>query len=227
MNWYVRGLQCYAIGTTALLGIMAIIAFRPPTARFDELTVQRITVVDSTGAPRIYIAGSFPPRRNVVAGLLFLNNDGEEAGGLTYRGHRGPDGTVSAGGVLTMDQYREDQVVVLGYQQAGVGKREGLTISDRPDTMGAALGTLYQVLDTFPPGPRRDSVQKVLLSRVPPEQLPARRVFVGRDTTRAAVVVLSDRTGAARLRLGVDSLGQASIAFLDGKGKVVRTITGR
>lgn len=227
MNWYVRGLQCYAIGTTALLGVVGIMAFRAPTMRLDELTVKRITVVDSTGAPRIYIAGSFPPRRNVMAGLLFVNNDGGEAGGLTYRGHRGPDGNVSAGGTLTMDQYREDQVVVLGYQQTGVAKREGLTISDRPDTMGPALTTVYQVLDTFPSGPRRDSVQKALLARVPPEQLAARRVFVGRDTTRAAVVVLSDRSGAARLRLGVDSLGQASIAFLDAKGKVVRTITGQ
>ena len=125
-----------------------------------------------------------------------------------------------------MDQYNSDQVVALNYAQTGLVKREGLTISDRPDTMGAALAMVYQVLDTFPPGPRRDSVQRALLARVPVEQRAARRVFVGRDTARAAVLVLSDRLGAPRLQLAVDSLGRASIVFLDAHGKPTRTIRG-
>jgi hypothetical protein len=51
-------------------------------------------------------------------------------------------------------------------------------------------------------------------------------VFVGRDSAKAAVVNLSDRAGRTRLRLVVDSLGNAGILFLDANGKVVRTIPG-
>lgn len=188
--------------------------------------MRRIEVVDSAGRVRAELAGSFPPRRTALAGLLFHNEDGVEAGGLVYRGRRSADGRVSASGTLTMDQYGEDQVVVLAYDQDGVRKRQGLTISDRPDTMGPELRELYRVLDPMPQGPRRDSVQRVLLARVPVGQLPARRVFVGRDTGRAAVVSLADRRGAPRLRLAVDALGHASIQFLGEHGEVTRTITG-
>ncbi len=228
MPWHVRALQCYAIGTTALLGVVALTAFREGrrTLALDALTVGHINVIDSTGRVRVEIAASFPPRRRDVAGLLFIDNDGIEAGGLTYRGHRDAEGHVAAGGILTMDQYNSDQVVALQYAQSGLMKREGLTISDRPDTMGAALAMVYQVLDTFPPGSRRDSVQKALLARVPVEQRTARRVFVGRDTARTAVLLLSDRNGMPRLQLAVDSLGQASIVFLDAQGRPTRTIRG-
>ena len=227
MTWQLRALQCYAIGTTALLGVVVLAAFRPfaRAMQLDELTVQRVKVVDSSGRVRVELAASFPPRRTELAGLLFHNQDGGEAGGLVYRGRRLSDGRVTAAGTLTMDQYSEDQVVFLQYTQDGLRKQQGLVVSDRPDTLGPALRNLYRVLDTFPQSPRRDSVQRALLAQVPVEQLAARRVFVGRDTSRAAVLSLADRRGAPRLRLVVDSAGRASIVFLDSQGRVTRTIT--
>src|SRR5437899_2964845 len=112
MSWQLRALQYYAIGTTGLLATAALTAFRHSarTAQLDELTVNRIKIVDSTGQVRVEIAGSFPPRRTKLAGLLFHNQEGGEAGGLVYRGERRSDGRVTAGGTLTMDQYNEDQV---------------------------------------------------------------------------------------------------------------------
>ncbi|HZE09138.1 MAG TPA: hypothetical protein VE110_10340 [Gemmatimonadaceae bacterium] len=228
MTWQITALKYYAIGTTALLLVAVLAAFRASRGAMtvDDLTVRRINVVDSTGRVRVILAGSFPPRRTNLAGLLFTNQDGGEAGGLVYRGHRSPDGRVSAAGTITMDQYKEDQVVVLQYDQDGLRKQQGLVVSDRPDTLGPALRNLYRVLDTFPSGPRRDSVQRALLAQVPTEQLPARRVFVGRDTTDAAVLNLSDRRGNPRIRLIVDSLGTGSIVFLDSHGQIVRKIDG-
>ncbi len=52
----------------------------------------------------------------------------------------------------------------------------------------------------------------------------APRVYVGRDTTKAAVVDLKDRLGRSRLRLLVDSLGAARIEFLDTAGSVTHQI---
>jgi hypothetical protein len=211
-----------------VLALAILGAFRrdPRSLDLDQLTVRHINIVDSTGQVRVMLAGSFPPRRTETAGLLFINNDGIEAGGLTYRGHQAKGDQIAAGSILTMDQYNEDQIVALQYSQRGLQKQQGLTFSDRPDTMGPALRTLYSVLDTFPSGPKRDSVRLALIAKVPPDQLWARRVFVGRDTTRTAVVNLADRTGVPRLRLSVDSLGNASITFLDAHGHVTRQITG-
>jgi hypothetical protein len=219
--------QLYTIASTAALFILAFSAFRRSGEKLevDELTVRSIQVVDSTGRVRMHIAGTFPPRRNDLAGILFVDNDGVEAGGLVYRGHK-QNGHVAAGGTLTMDQYNEDQVVALQYNQDGTKKVVGLTFADRPDSIGPQLGELYHVLDPMPESPRRDSIAKALLAKLPLDQRAARRVFVGRDSAKAAVVNLSDRAGRTRLRLVVDSLGNAGILFLDANGKVVRTISG-
>jgi hypothetical protein len=219
--------QLYTVASTSALFILALSAFRRSGERvqFDDLTVRSIHVVDSTGRVRLEIAGTFPPRRNDLAGILFVNNDGGEAGGLVYRGRK-QGGHVAAGGTLTMDQYNEDQVVSLQYNQDGAKKVVGLTFADRPDSIGPELGELYRVLDPMPESPRRDSIAKALMAKVPLDQRAARRVFVGRDSAKAAVVNLSDRAGRPRLRLMVDSLGNASILFLDAGGNVVRTIPG-
>jgi hypothetical protein len=219
--------QLYTVASTAALFILVFSAFRRSGEKLevDELTVRSIQVVDSTGRVRMHIAGTFPPRRNDLAGILFVDNDGVEAGGLVYRGHK-QNGHVAAGGTLTMDQYNEDQVVALQYNQDGAKKVVGLTFADRPDSIGPQLGELYHVLDPMPESPRRDSIAKALLAKLPLDQRAARRVFVGRDSAKAAVVNLSDRAGRTRLRLVVDSLGNAGILFLDANGKVVRTIPG-
>lgn len=217
--------QIYAVASTSALFVLALSAFRHADDRLqlDELTVRSIYVVDSTGRVRLQIAGTFPPRRKDLAGILFVNNDGGEAGGLVYRGHR-QDGRVSAGGTLTMDQYNEDQVVSLQYNQDGAKKIVGLTVADRPDSIGRELGELYRVLDPMPQSPKRDSIEKALIAKVPLDQRAARRVFVGRDSAKAAVVNLADRAGNPRLRLVVDSLGNPSIMFLSATGRVIRTV---
>jgi hypothetical protein len=90
--------------------------------------------------------------------------------------------------------------------------------------MGKELSELYRILDPMPESPRRDSIARALVAALPENQRAARRVFVGRDTSKAAVLTLSDPNGAARLQLKVDSAGRASIIFLDAAGHIVRTI---
>ena len=220
-----RLLHLYSIASTTTLFVLFLSgsAHSGRAGPGEVLTVSRINVVDSTGQVRLIIAGSFPPRRNELAGILFMNNEGGEAGGLVYRG-RMKDGKPSAGATLTMDQFHEDQVVALQYDHNGTSKRLGLTIAERPDTMGPELAELYRVLDPMPESPRRDSIAKVLVARLPLDQRASRRVFVGRDSTRAAMVNLADRAGTTRLRIVVDSSGTPSILFMDAAGRVVKTI---
>jgi hypothetical protein len=66
---------------------------------------------------------------------------------------------------------------------------------------------------------RRAALEKLLGPRngVP---LRAARVYLGRDPAKSAVLNLSDPLGRPRLRLRVDSLGNASLEFLDANGAV-------
>lgn len=226
MEKQIRVLRYYVVISTVLLSVVSLAAFKRAGEKLevDEVTARRVNLVDSAGHVRITIEGSLPGRRSALAGLLFHDSNGTEAGGLVYRGEK-TNGKISAGATLTMDQYDDDQIVALQYNQQGSTRSQGLTFQDRPDSLGPVVLHYYHILDRMTEGPARDSVIRELVAKAPPGQLAARRVFVGRDTSKTAVINLSDRSGVARLRLAVDSLGNPAISFLDSTGKVVRTIT--
>ena len=56
---------------------------------------------------------------------------------------------------------------------------------------------------------------------VPPR---ATRVYLGKDPSKSAVLTLADPNGNPRIRLRVDSLGNASLEFLDASGKVTAKV---
>jgi hypothetical protein len=225
INRKIRALKYYFIAAVIFSIILIVSGFIQvgKIKKFRELTVEKINVVDDNGNIRVILAGNFPPRRTELAGLLFINQEGTEAGGLVYTGQM-VDGVVSAGAALTMDQYNNDQIVVLRYDEENGQRKHGLTIADRPDKLSPEVLAAYSVLDTMAEGLRRDSIIHDLFSRIPPEELVARRLFVGRDVAKASVVELSDRKGNPRLRLSVDSLGNPAINFLDPDGKILKTI---
>lgn len=72
----------------------------------------------------------------------------------------------------------------------------------------------------MPEGPERAAALERW--RAPRDGVPlaAERVYLGRNVARAATLVLSDPDGRPRLRLAVDSLGDASVEFLDETGAV-------
>ncbi len=225
----VRFLKVYAITATLVFVVLIASAFTLQSGKqkFDEIDVARINVLDSTGKTRVILAGEFPKPRANLAGLIFNNEDGYEAGGLVYSGKRDKDGKIEEGSILTFDQYRADQIVALEYDRTGDRKRQGLTINDRPDKMSdhanALIKDMLAAMQGKPPA-EQESIRRDYLSRIPAREIVARRLFAGRDVEGASLVTLSDLDGKPRLRLKVDSLGEASITFLDPSGKAVRTI---
>jgi len=55
-----------------------------------------------------------------------FNQEGTESGALFYHGKRDKDGKIDAYSLLTMDQFKSDQIVVLQYDHTGDQKRYGL-----------------------------------------------------------------------------------------------------
>lgn len=223
-----KALKLYAVITT-LVAVWSIAAFRPlpRSQKFEEITAKRFLLIDSAGKGRVLIASDY--RTDNSAGLYFFNQEGTEAGAFAYNGRRRPDGTVDAYAVLTMDQFREDEVIRLAHNQSGKRKRHGLVISDMPDTVSdryqAALEELRRILPTAKTPEEANAMRQRVLDPIPGRERGARRLFVGRDYDGQSLITLSDRDGKPRLRLQVDTMGKASIVFLDEQGGVVRTIT--
>ena len=73
------------------------------------------------------------PDRADSAGMLFINDEGTEDGGLIYGG-ASVDGKPSSFSHLSFDQYDQDQTVVLGTELSPDGSRnEGITLNDAPE----------------------------------------------------------------------------------------------
>jgi len=241
-----RLLKAYAAGMTAVVGVLLLSAFmqagqgaQGQKVKFTEIDVERINVLEPNGNYRMVISNRarsigpifrgkpFGYPGGTRPGIIFFNDEGTENGGLTFRGRREPNGTFSSGVHLSFDQYEQDQVVYLQYQDNNGLRRMGLTVADRADV------SIYDVVQ------QRDSVMKMTdtvaraaaLRKVmgPRNGQPmfAQRAFFGRDPDKNAVVNLADAQGKTRLRLVVDSLGSASIEFLDASGAVLRRITDR
>jgi hypothetical protein len=224
----------------ALLVIVALSAFvrsRPgvPT-KFDEIDVERINVVEKDGKLRLVISNRerspgpiaygkpFGYPGGSRPGMIFFNDEGSENGGLTFDGKRGADGKFRSTVHLSFDQYNQDQVVVMQYSDENGVQKKGLTINDRANVPIVGMVSLMDSIRQMPAGPAKDTATKRFMEPLPGEPLAAQRLFIGRDPNKTALLVLSDKLGHPRLRLAVDSLGKASLDFLDESGKVARSI---
>jgi hypothetical protein len=241
----VRFLKRYAVISTLAFGVLALAAFRQgqtaqqaQKVKFTEIDVERINVVEPDGSYRLVIANRprsigpiykgkpFGYEGGGRPGMIFFNDEGTENGGLTFTGRRLPNGTFSSSLGMSFDQFDQDQVMTLRYDDNNGQRRLGLTFADRADV------NIYDwvmrrdsITKHVPAGAARDSAMKALVADPRPgEPLYAPRVYVGRDRAKSSLVTLSDRQGKARLRLAVDSLGAARIEFLDAEGKVTHSL---
>src|SRR5580704_1868133 len=83
-------------------------------ATFDQISVHRINFVEPDGTPRLIISdrAEFPgafmrgkeyprPDRRDAAGMLFMNDEASEMGGLIWAGLKEKDGTIQNHGHLS------------------------------------------------------------------------------------------------------------------------------
>lgn len=200
-------------------------------ARFDEITVERINVVEPDGRIRMVIANTprtpgpiergrpFGYPAGQRAGMIFYNDEQTENGGLIFSG-KTADSNTTAVGSLTFDQYDRDQTIALQYVEDGGRRRSGLAINDYPgDITNMAWDSQYTAIQAM-----TDSAAKAEAMATWREFRARNRVWIGRQFSGAAAVYLSDAAGHPRLKLAVDSAGSAVIEFLGDSGKVVRRI---
>ncbi len=146
----------------------------------EELNVERINIVSQEGKVRLVITcaerapdpvvnGQAFTRQGRSPGLIFYNADGDECGGLVFGGGRNGDRHTASSG-LFLDQFLQDQVVGLAYDDEDGRRSYGLRIWERPTAPV-----------TSPEG-----------------QGGVGRAFVGRTSDGEAAVILRDRQGRRR-----------------------------
>lgn len=228
----VRALRRYvALSTIVFAGLLlAAVTTERGTARFTEIDVERINVVEADGRYALVLANAarlpgpiirgeeYPADisggRVQASGMLFFNHEGTEAGGLTYGSAPAADGA-SAGGSFTIDRMNQDQVVQMAYQEGPGRVFAGVQVWDRPARHIDAL------LDAVMARRAGEIDEEEFMRRVQPEiEGSTPRVRVG-SANRTALLDMNDTQGRTRIRLVVDSLDVARLEFRDPEGRVV------
>ncbi len=232
-----RLLKGYAVVVTAFLATLSLAAFRQSAqkTRFTEIDVERINVVEPDGKLRmvisnrprsigpIYKGKPFGYVGGTRPGIIFFNDEGTENGGLTFTGQRRPDGSYEASSGFSFDQFDQDQILYFQYRDNNGQRRAGYTVADRVDANVANIWDMVAEQESIMKMTDSTARAAALLKWQEPRKgqpLFAERVYVGRDRSKAALINLSDLNGQPRLRLRVDSLGVASLEFLDAKGTI-------
>ena len=230
--WFLRA---YALAASMLLVVVAAAAFQqPPPQTFGEISVERINVVDRDGTLRMVISnkdrmhpgvmdGVTIERPRPVAGMLFFNDQGDEVGGLTYTG-AARDGSRQANAGIMFDQLKQDQTIGFSYSESNGRRTAGLQVWDRADAPLSDLIVKLNAANRIQDAAARAKAVAAVRAEAPPGP---RRVFVGKNAERTALVALSDAEGRARLTIAVDAAGNPRIEFLDEMGKVVARLPAK
>lgn len=237
----VRALKAYALVSSAVLVVLTLGAFRQPPpsaqaaqkAKFTELDVERINVVEPDGKLRmvisnrprsigpIYKGKPFGYEGGTRPGIIFFNDEGTENGGLTFEGKADGKGNYTAQSGFSFDQFNQDQILYFQYAEENGKRRTGFTIADRANVDIYDMVKERDSLLKLPAGATRDAAIKKWAEPRNGVPLMAQRIYVGKDVAKNAIVGLFDPQGRPRMRMMVDSSGTASLQFLDEKGAVV------
>jgi hypothetical protein len=228
-------LRVYALVTSLILIVLAAAAFRQAAPqKFGEISVERINVVDADGTLRMVISnknrmhpgvmdGVTIERPRPVAGMIFFNDQGDEVGGLTYSGQE-RDGARAAQAGVMFDQIKQDQTIGFSYSENNGRRTAGFQVWDRPESRLSELIKKMNDANKLTDTAAREAALAAIRATAEPGP---RRVFVGKNADKAALLSLADAQGRPRLTLTVDASGNPRIEFLDENGKVVARLPER
>ena len=204
-------------------------------SRFTEIDAERINIIGTNGKPVLVLAnrrlipgpamnGNDYPRsladgRELLSGMIFFNEQGDEVGGLIYNGIK-KDSGYSALGHLSFDQWKQNQVVALQYLDNGTSRRAGLRVWDRPTEITFDKQLDRSLRMTQSTGTEREAIRKEIEAARARGEFGNERLFVGSQDQTAQIQV-RDKLGRLRVRLYVDANDVARLEFLDETGKVM------
>ena len=227
----VRILEAYAVISLLVFGVLSVSAFVQTKQKYDEISVERLNVVEKNGQLRAVISNADrmpdpivdgkPFKTERPPGMIFYNGIGDECGGLLFGAVKGGDKYGAYSG-FSFDQYRQSQAVGLIYNDHNGSRQAGLSVWDRPETSIIELMQRREAVEKMAEGVEKEKAKNSLREA---ESSPT-RIFVGKSKEREAKVTLYDAKGTARINMIVDANGTPRLDFLDQSGKVTYSLPG-
>ena len=222
------GVLTIVFAVTVLCGFAAL-----RNQSFDQLTVHRINFVEPDGTPRLIISdrAEFPgafmrgkeyprPDRRDAAGMLFMNDEASEMGGLIWGGLKDKYGKIQNHFHLSFDQYEQDQIFAIDSGREDQDKFSAIRIGERGDyPIQEAYDASLQI-EKLPKDQQGAEWKKFFTTHTGD----ASRIYLGRSPDKSASLRIKDDQGRDRLVIRVDAEGNPVIQFLDGGGKVSKEI---
>ena len=222
-------LKIYSAGiTVVLLLLFGFILKLSRKTHFKEISVERINVVEKNGNLRLVLSnkerqhpgsinGKELPDRERAAGLIFFNSVGDECGGLIYDGD-----DKEAGLVLSVDKFRDDQVMQLQYMEDTKSKNRkyGIQLWDYPkENSFEERMKRFKELEKLK---NNDEIQKAYNKMKDDSLLMEDRLFLGKTFNKEIGLFIKDKNGNPRIKVYINDNNIPKIEFLDDKGNIIQ-----
>lgn len=228
-NKEIRFLKVYSgLLTVALLGTIFYVVSQSKEKNFKEITVERINIVESNGDLKLVISNSkrqHPgivngkplPERERQAGLIFFNSVGDECGGLVFDGN-----DKEAGLVLSVDKYRDDQVMQLQYIENTEqnARKYGMQFWDYPKE--DAYDERIKAFENYQKITDDKEKTEAYLKMKQEGLLPEDRMFVGKNMNEDLGLFINDKKGKPRIKIYIDSKNNPKIELLNEEGNIIK-----
>ncbi|MAG70606.1 MAG: hypothetical protein QF463_02830 [Vicinamibacterales bacterium] len=225
-----------ALSTVLLILLAACVWSERSHARVSVLDAERVNIVGTNGQPVLALSNrprlpgptmngtEYPAAvadgRDLVSGMIFFNEEGDEVGGLIFNGFPRDDGGHAAIAHLSFDQWKQNQVLALQCNDNGRTRGAGLNVWDRPTDVGMS-GQLERNLRMLSASDEeRAALRDEAAAARERGEYGVQRLFVG-SRDQAAQVQLHDTAGRLRAQLYVDANDVPRLEFLDESGTVV------
>lgn len=226
---FINGSLALSIFALSSYVLMSNLAKPANIAQFEEISVERINIIEKNGFNRMVLANSDKApgvdkfgkevfRSNEPRpGMIFYNDEGTENGGLIFRGKKEND-KVNHGLHMAFDRYNQDQTMMLQHIEQEDFMITGLTIMDRPNTdMDFELTNAFIRAEAAGDIALMNTLEKKFNEE---NKGAARRAFYG-TLNGNAQLRLHDAQGNNRIQLVVSKEGDAKLEFLDEQGNVI------
>jgi len=189
-----------------------------------ELTLERLRIVEPDGRLRLVVGNSSlgetvplrgrdvpHPGRTPAAGLLFVNDEGTECGGLVWSG-TGGDASVH----LSFDSYEQNDALILTHADEAGARRSAIEFVDRPSW---SLVDLVAELAAA-----ADDAERAAISARYADGGNASRMRLAKEADGSVLLALRDSEGRDRVRLVVGADDLPRVELLDAASRVVRSL---
>ncbi len=149
--------------------------------------------------------------------MIFFNSAGDECGGLIYDGNKN-----NAGMVLSVDKFRDDQIMQLQYMENTKknARKYGLQLWDYPkENTYQERNKRFKKLDSINDKIlKKNEYQKMRLDSLLMED----RLFIGKNFNKDVGLFINDKTGNPRIKIYIDNNDTPKIELLDINGKTIK-----